>query len=50
MGFFDIFKRKKKKEEELVPIETTEEPLEKVKGGIRPVDLTIYKVAEKFFG
>jgi len=28
----------------------TDVPLEKVKGGIRPVDLNIYRVAEKFFG
>ena len=28
----------------------TDVPLEKVQGGIRPVDLSIYKVAEKFFG
>lgn len=28
----------------------TDVPLQDVKGGIRPVDLTIYKAAEKFFG
>ncbi len=28
----------------------TDVPLEDVKGGIRPVDLSIYRVAEKFFG
>ena len=28
----------------------TDVPLEHVRGGIRPVDLTIYRVAERFFG